>query len=77
MFATSDDGLKYPTTLMKMHPVTNYHQLIALMPYGILLAHVKLLDEQIYKLLNTGITRHSTSLWSIPVALVRKKEGGL
>ena len=42
---------------MKIHIDTGDNKLIALNLYGIPLAHIKLLDEQIDKLLNMGIIR--------------------
>ena len=51
VFTTSDDDLKYGTTLIKVHSNTDGHKPMALKPYRIPLAHVKQLDEQIDKLL--------------------------
>ena len=59
---------------MKMYIDTGDHKPIALKPYRIPLGHIKYLDEQIDKLLISGIIRHSTSSWSSPVVLVSKKE---
>ena len=75
--ATSDDNLKYPTTLMQMHIDTGHHKSIASKPFWILLAKMKWLDKQIDKLLKSGIIRHSTSPWRWPVVMVSKKEDGL
>ena len=47
VFATSDDYLKYATTLMKMHIDTGDYKPILLKPYGIPIAHIKRLDEKI------------------------------
>ena len=40
VFATSDDDLKYPTILMKMHIATSDQKPIALKTYRIPLAHI-------------------------------------
>ena len=53
VFATSDDDLKYQTTLMKMHINTGGKKCMALKPYRIPLSHIKWLDEQTYTFLNS------------------------
>ena len=77
MSVASNDDLKNPTTLIKIHTDTGDYKPITLKPYRKPLTQIKQLDEQNGRLIKTGIIRYIIIPWNLSVILLSKRDGGL
>ena len=75
IFAADNSQIGF-THLIKMDIDTGEHPPISMRPYKTSLTHCKRLEEEIDKLLRSGIIILSHSPWSFPIVIVKKKDGG-
>ena len=75
--ALSEDERQIGTTsLIKMSIDAGDHPQIAKKPYALTLKHYDWVNEEIEKLLETGVIRESHSSWSFPTVVVPRGDGG-
>lgn len=76
VFAESGEPLGYNNTIpMKIR--TKSESPIYKKPYRIPVKHQKEIDREIETMLQNNVIRHSTSPWSAPMVIVKKKDGSL
>lgn len=68
---------KGETHLAKHYVETGAAKPVHCLPYRVLVADRKVINSHVQQMTEDGIIRPSTSSWSSPVVLVRKKDGGV